>query len=226
MPDGRVIHKTTSGNPNDAPVPETERERLFASLLPVWTEDTKFLVDRLEWLNAADPSGRFIRRLDLASIGVAGHSFGGATAAQFCHDDARCKAGIDMDGRLFGSVVHEGFKQPFLFLLSDHGDAWNSPDCRIAADIRSAAARIPGDRLIVTFQGAHHFSFSDQALVKSQIALKTLRAAGVVGDLDGRDGLDCTRRYAREFFDVHLRGAPREVLYQAPLTPIARFETK
>jgi len=226
MPDGRVIHKTTSGNPNDAPLPEAERERLLESLLRVWTEDTRFLVDRLEWLNAADPSGRFVRRLDLASVGVVGHSFGGATAAQFCHDDARCKAGIDMDGTLYGSVKHEGFKQPFLFLLSDHGDAWNSPDCQIAADIRSAAARIPGDRLIVTFQGAHHFSFGDQALVKSQIVMRVLRAAGVMGDLDGREGLDCTRHYVREFFDVHLRGASREALYEAPLVPAARFEAK
>ena len=72
-------------------------------------------------MNERDPSGRFTGRIELGAVGVVGHSFGGAAAAQFCHDDGRCRAGIDLDGRLFGSVVREGIGQPFLFLLSDHG---------------------------------------------------------------------------------------------------------
>lgn len=101
---------------------------------------------------------------------------------------------------------------------------WGSTDCTICDHIRAVANRIPGDRLIVTVRGAHHFSFSDGALVKSQIVLKALGALGVTGGLDSRAGLAVTSRYAREFFDVHLRGAPREALYRAPLVPAARFE--
>jgi predicted dienelactone hydrolase len=226
MPDGRIIHKTTAGNPGDAPVSAAEQERLLEGLIQIWSADTKFLVDQLVRLNANDPSGGFTGRLDLESIGVVGHSFGGATAAQFCHDDARCRAGIDIDGALYGSVIQEGLTQPFLFLLGDHGDSWNSPDCQPCANIRSAANRIPGDRLIVTLRGAHHFSFSDQALVKSQMVMKVLSTVGIVGGLDARSGLAFTRRYIREFLDVHLHGAPREALYRAPLMPAAHFETK
>jgi predicted dienelactone hydrolase len=225
MPDGRIIHKTTAGNPGDAPLSADEQDRLLEALLKVWAGDTKFLVDQLALLNTDDPSGRFTGRLDLGAIGVVGHSFGGATAAQFCHDDARCQAGVDIDGALYGSVIQEGFTQPFLFLLSDHDDSWNSSDCQICANIRSAANRIPGDRLIVTLLGAHHFSFSDQALVKSQLVMKALGAVGITGGLEGRTGLEYTSRYLREFFDVHLRGAPREALYRAPLMSAARFET-
>ncbi len=220
MPDGRVIHKTTAGNPGDAPVSDAERERLLETLIDVRSADTKFLVDQLTHLNADDPSGTFTGRLDMEAIGVVGHSFGGATAAQICHDDARFRAGMDIDGALYGSVVREGLRQPFLFLLSDHGDAWHSPDCTIAANIRAVSNRLPGDRLIVTLQGAHHFSFSDQALVKSQILMKLLSR------MDSRTSLSCTARYVREFFDVHLRGAPRERSYSGPLMPAARFETK
>lgn len=220
MPDGRVIHKTTAGNPGDAPIPVAEKKGLAETLIGVWSADTRFLVDELARLNAADPSGRFTGRLDTGAIGVAGHSFGGATAAQVCHDDARFRAGIDIDGALHGSVVREGLKQPFLFLLSDHGDTLDSPGYTIAADIRAAANRIPGDRLIVTLRGSHHFSFSDQSLVKSRIVMKAL------GGLDSRTGLSDTARYVREFFDVHLRGAPREPLYSGPLVPAARFETR
>ncbi|MGI8783634.1 MAG: hypothetical protein ACR2L2_08310 [Acidobacteriota bacterium] len=90
----------------------------------------------------------------------------------------------------------------------------------ICGNVRAAANRIPGDRLIVTLRGAHHFSFSDEALVKSQIVLKALGALGVTGGLDSRSGLAFT------FFNVHLRGAPRDVLYGAPLVSAAHFETQ
>jgi hypothetical protein len=36
--------------------------------------------------------------------------------------------GVDLDGAPYGSVVREGVSQLFLFLLSDHGDAWGSAD--------------------------------------------------------------------------------------------------
>ena len=79
-----------------------------------------FALDQLERLNTSDPSGRFLGRLDMQRVGVFGHSLGGATALQFCHDDSRCKAGIDVDGAPLGNVIAEGVTQPFMFLLSDH----------------------------------------------------------------------------------------------------------
>ena len=226
MPDGRVIHKTVAGNPGDAPISQKERERLAQSLIGVWTADTRFLLDEVARMNERDPSGRFTGRIDLGAVGLAGHSFGGATAAQLCHDDGRCRAGIDLDGRLFGSVVREGIGQPFLFLLSDHGVTWTSPDCRICAEIRSAAKRAPADKLIVTLLGAHHFSFGDQALTQSRILRSVLVALGGQGRLDPRTGLATATRYVREFFDVHLRGARRDALYSGPLVAGVRFETK
>lgn len=75
-PDGSVIRKTTPGNAGDAAISATEQQRLLEQLLKVWTADTKFMVDRLEQLNTADPSGRFTSRLNLTALGVAGHSFG------------------------------------------------------------------------------------------------------------------------------------------------------
>ena len=77
-----------------------------------------FAVDRLQELNANDPTGRFNGRLDLTKVGAFGHSLGGASALQFCHDDPRCKAGVDVDGAPLGSAVTDGVKQPFLFLGS------------------------------------------------------------------------------------------------------------
>ena len=75
-----------------------QADQLANKLVQAWTADTGFALDQLERLNASDPSGRFLGRLDMQRVGVFGHSLGGATALLFCHDDSRCKAGIDVDG--------------------------------------------------------------------------------------------------------------------------------
>jgi len=67
-----------------------------------------FVLDRLERLNTSDASGKFTGRLDMTRVGVFGHSFGGAAALQFCHEDSRCKAGIDVDGAPHGSAIQAG----------------------------------------------------------------------------------------------------------------------
>lgn len=110
------------------PITVEEQNRLTNALMTVWSADTHFVLDQLEQLNRSDPSNTFTGRLNLQAVGIFGHSFGGATAAQFCHDDNRCKAGIDIDGAPYGSVVRESLHQPFLFLTSDHGDTTDAAD--------------------------------------------------------------------------------------------------
>src|SRR6184192_4965336 len=104
FPDGRAIGRTPQNNPELCP-----DDRCFNRLLAAWTSDMAFVVDRLERLS----SGKFAGRLDTTRLGVFGHSFGGAQAAQFCAQDPRCKAGIDVDGSLHGSVIQAGIHKPF-----------------------------------------------------------------------------------------------------------------
>lgn len=132
------------------------------ALLTAWTGDVGFVLDRLAQLHASDADGPFTGRLDLTRVGVFGHSLGGATAAQFCHEDSRCKAGIDVDGALHGSVIQRGLHQPFMFLLSDHGQASDPVSRQIEANIHAVYERLPPDgRLHVAIRGANHFTFSD-----------------------------------------------------------------
>jgi dienelactone hydrolase len=212
FPDGRVVARPPTANPEN--LRPADQERLINRLLPMWSGDATFVVDQLDRLNAADPAGRFTGRLDLRRLGIFGHSFGGATALQFCHDDARCKAGIDMDGAPHGSVVKESLTQPFLFLLSDHGDLADPGDREVAADIRSIYDRLPSGRLLVFIRGANHFSFSDQILLKSHLVVRLLQF--FQGGLDGRRGLEITRAFVHTFFDVHLKNAPASLLDQLP----------
>jgi pimeloyl-ACP methyl ester carboxylesterase len=206
LPDGRVVARPPEDNPEN--LGAGEASRLIDRLLPMWTRDTSFVVGRLERLDAAGPSGRFTGRLDLGRLGMLGHSFGGATALQFCHDDPRCRAGIDLDGAPRGSVVRDGPTQPFMFVLSDHSRELSDPSSqRILADIRSIYARLPNGRLMVTLRGANHFSFSDEILLKSHYVVGLARLLGF-GRLEGRRGLAITAEYVHTFFDVYLKGAP------------------
>jgi pimeloyl-ACP methyl ester carboxylesterase len=207
LPDNRVAVRPPTNDPED--MPADQAHRLIDKLLPMWTSDTKFVVSQLEQLNAADPSRKFTGRLDLQRLGMFGHSFGGATALQFCHDDLRCKAGIDIDGAPFGSVVQEGLHQPFMFIFSDHSRELSDPATKqILADFQSLYSRLPNSRFRITIRGAHHFSFSDEALLKSHYLMRALSSVAGFGKLDGRRGLTITSAYVHTFFDVYLNDAP------------------
>lgn len=207
FPDARVMKRAPQNNPELCEgLGEARLAPCVDRVLTAWTSDMAFVLDRLQQLNAADSSGQFKGRLDLARVGVFGHSFGGAAAAQFCHDDSRCKAGINVDGRPFGSVIKEGLHPPFLFLLGDHGHETDPESVQIKADIQSIYDRLPPDgRLLLEIRGANHFLFSDDgALLKSHLAMRTLRMLGFVG-IEGRRQLAVTAYCVHRFFDAYLR---------------------
>jgi predicted dienelactone hydrolase len=205
FPDGRVIARRPENNPEL--FSGEELEHLATKLLAAWTGDIAFVLDRLEQLNASDASGKFTGRLDMTRVGVFGHSFGGATAAQFCSQDSRCKAGIDVDGSLHGSVIRAGVHKPFMFLLSGNGDFSSDAEVRqIGADIQSVYERLPADsRLRIAIRGANHFTFSDDgALLKSHIVMGVLRVFGMLG-IDGPRQLAVTAYCLHSFFDTYLK---------------------
>lgn len=220
FPDGRVIERRPENNPEL--FSGEEMIRLANKLLAAWTEDIAFVLDRLERLNASDASGKFTGRLDMTRVGVFGHSLGGATAAQFCSEDIRCKAGIDVDGAPLGSVIQTGMHKPFMILLSGQGDFSSDAEIRqIMADIQSIYDRLPAnERLRIVIRGANHFTFSDDgALLKSHLMRGLLRVFGKLG-IDGRRQLAVTAYCVHSFFDAYLKGASVSRLkISSPLYP-------
>ena len=203
--DGRVMNRTPQNDCEERK--STEQLDCFNKLLGAWTTDMTFVLDRLEQLNTSQgPDNKFAGRLDLTRVGAFGHSFGGAQALQFCHDDSRCKAGIDIDGRPLGSVIREGVHQPFMFLVSAQIHSSDPENRQVKGDIQSIYDRLPPDgRLFVAIRGANHFTFSDDgALLKSELVRRTLRAFGALG-IDGQRQLAVTAYCVRSFFDAHLK---------------------
>jgi dienelactone hydrolase len=217
FPDGRVATRAAGGDFDRMPSsPNTQH--LAKQLMSTWITDTKFVLDQLQDLNANDPTGRFKRKFGMQKVGLAGHSLGGATAAQFCHDDPRCKAGIDIDGMPFGSVIQDGLHQPFFFLMSDHSSEESGSESQtVERNIESIYDHVPeGKRWGMTIMGANHFTFSDQMFTESPIMMFFLRRAGVMGSLEKRRGLSITATCVHTFFDVYLKGAPAEEMNNLP----------
>jgi dienelactone hydrolase len=203
--DGRVVGRAPANNVENAN--GNLADPVVGRLLTMWLTDVKAVVDQLARLNDAT-SGMFAGRVDFARLGAVGHSFGGAQALQFCHDDLRCRAAIDLDGTPFGSVVTDGLAKPAMFLLSDHSREMADPEShKVLGMIQGIYTRLPEPRLYATIRTANHFSFGDQILLNSQTAVALLRLAGFPA-LDGRRGLSISNGYVRTFFDVTLNGAP------------------
>jgi pimeloyl-ACP methyl ester carboxylesterase len=222
FPDGRIVDRAPQNNPEVCVVSDAaEMERCVSRFMTAWTGDIAFVLDRLTALNASDPSGRFVGRLDMTRVGIFGHSLGGAVAAQFCGGDSRCKAGIDIDGAPHGSVIRDGLAQPFMFLLSDHRREADPDSVHIKQDIQSIYGRIPPDRrLLVTIRGAFHFMFSDDgAVMKSSVVRGVLRVLGKLDIAAGRQVAVATY-CVHTFFDHYLKGTGDSRLnISSPLYP-------
>jgi predicted dienelactone hydrolase len=215
FPDGRVFTRNTQSDFDS--MPYAAGEKAATQAMGVWIEDVKFVLLQLQELNAKDPSGRFKGKLDLQRVGIVGHSLGGATAAQFCHDDAQCKAGIDIDGIPFGSVVQESMHQPFFFVLSDHRKESGPEPPLVEGKMGSIFSKLPADtRWQAMIDGANHFTFSDQMFTKSPVMIMALQTIGVMGPLEKRRGITIAGDCVHSFFDVYLKGAPTSQLKALP----------
>jgi dienelactone hydrolase len=134
-------------------------------------QDVSFALDQLTHMNASDPVWR--GKLDLARVGVAGHSFGAYTtlasaganysALAMGRADARIKAAIPMSAPVPANKqrldeAYAGVKIPCLHMT---GTEDNSP----IGDTNAEERRLPfdhcrnSDQFLITFTGGDHAIF-------------------------------------------------------------------
>ena len=85
----------------------------------LWESDTKATLKKLEIINGKDENLAGI--FDLETMGIFGHSLGGATAGQLCAEKSPFKAGINLDGFQFGDLYDSELRVPFMFVSSNPG---------------------------------------------------------------------------------------------------------
>lgn len=212
--DGKVVPQLPQNN--SEALSGKEAQDVTEKLIQAGSADMTFALDQLEQLNATDPSGRFRGRMNLDRVGVFGDSIGGAEALQFCHDDARCKAVVDIDGAPGGGVISTGVTQPCMFILGDYSREPEAKRNQMMADIHSIYDRLPTDRRRqVIINGANHSNFSDVGVLHTPLLMRVFRKLGLVR-LDGHRQLEVSVHFVTEFFDVYLRGAPMSKIADRP----------
>jgi len=164
-------------------------------------QDAAFVLDTLEELDAGDPIGMFTGRLDLANVGMFGHSYGGGNSLDMCFLDARIDAAVDIDGGSIYHVDEAGTDRPVMFILTP--DRW-----QLFQTIRDTWHRLRGFGLLVTVDDTTHISFIDNGWIFTQLV-----GYEVMSDDDWRLGtidpavlVQIERAFVLSFFDVHLRG--------------------
>jgi hypothetical protein len=118
-------------------------------------------------------------------------------------EDRRIKAGVNLDGGLFGPVVAAGLARPFMLVgAQEHGRDNDPTWAQFWANLR-------GWRLNLRLAGAAHNSFTDfQALLPQVAGVLNLPPEVVqqqIGTIDPQRSVINQRAYVTAFFDLHLR---------------------
>src|SRR5262249_11155339 len=94
--------------------------RFARERIEVRARDASFVISQLAKLNRSNTM--FRGRINLARIGIFGHSRGGLAAAMACQEDRQIKACLNMDGGTLGGpfypdVKGPGVQQPFMWFI-------------------------------------------------------------------------------------------------------------
>jgi predicted dienelactone hydrolase len=159
-----------------------------------WVKDTRLVLDRLADLPRTTTAGRLASRLDLGRLGAFGHSMGGVTAGEFCLEDRRCRAGLNLDGiPQYGTMIDRRLAKPFLMVYSARPGRTGASD----AIYRRAASRY----FRCDVRDTLHVDFSDMVLWDGP-----LRQSGALGTLPPARAVEITRTIVRQYFDQELLG--------------------
>ncbi len=179
--------------------------------LTLWVGDTRYLMDEIEKINAgadtgiAGPAKRFAGHLDAARMGVLGMSFGGATAGEICLSDARCKAGLNLDGGQFGDMVDHPLSTPFLYFTSE-GNKMNDP---IYENSR-------GDLYKVRVLRSTHLNFTDLSLALPGFKWISIQGMSILGRVNANEMEHTMNAYTLAFFQRYLQGKAEPLLDGPP----------
>ncbi|WP_460493496.1 alpha/beta hydrolase family protein [Dactylosporangium cerinum] len=208
FPGGRVEPNTITALVAQIQDP-AQFDAFAAKMVAVRSADLRFVLDRLAVLDSGGNPDAQRRRLpagtcgslQLSRIGVLGHSLGGATVAQVMHDDRRIRAGLNLDGALYGVDAAAGLDRPFLLFAAGDTDRGNTPGWGAFAD------HLRGWHRELRMPAARHLSFHDSVLmVPALAALPGAQVTDAYGTIDGPRVAAVARAYVGAFFDLHLRG--------------------
>jgi predicted dienelactone hydrolase len=176
--------------------------------------DIRFVLDQAARIETGEIASPLAGKLDLAQVGIFGHSTGAGAAVETCYVDARCKAGLTEDAWLIPysrEMVSAGLSQPFLMMSSETWQAKRNPPLQA-----QLFQNLKSDAYHLSLKGTNHYSFSDISLFLPLIS----RISS--GSLFRQTPQQIINAYTIDFFDHYLKGQPAGLLdaNSAPLPSV------
>ena len=213
---GQILGGDTIGILEQAQVALNRARPIAIAELRQWSEDVGFVLDRLAEMNLT--GGFFDGQIDLSRTGVVGFSLGGATAGQFCVTDSRCRAGINIDGFMFGDVLDSNLKVPFMFIHSEN------PELKPGLAGALFYERAESSAYVVQIAGAMHGDLGAPKPNGQPIILEM--GISLSQFPDGAYLARIMNDYILAFFDKHLKSMPAPLLDSSPPYPEVLFMKK
>lgn len=182
--------------------------------------DTKFMVDSVQ-------NGAFKELTpccDFKNIGVVGHSLGGMMSNLLCKLDSRVKAGISLDGPLYGPNATQPHHKPFMFMIAStfyetFGDEEGLRITGITKEEFKKSLEIFGqtngaDSYKIVLKNADHCTFADDTILVGFLKqiFNTEDINMCTGTIDGFKASKIIRAYVCAFFDMYLKNQPSQLL--------------
>jgi len=202
-----------------------ENARILSGWISIRLADLRFVMDRLEEIDNSSGKDPLAGRMDLQRIGWIGHSLGGASVSEFCREDVRCQAVLNLDGPLAddqASVKEAPFPHPLMLMYSGvlYTDSNYHNLIYTASDQAFQRATQPAYALVIA--GAGHMNFTDLPLISPVLA-----GALGTGPINPGRCIRIVNAYALAFFDKHLKGEVVPLLDSAsPEYPEVAFEAR
>ena len=193
-----ALHDGTIARFDEGPFALQERPTWVSNRIAVRVQDVLFVFSQLKAANNVGDQ-LLSGRMDLANVGVMGHSLGGITASQACLAEKQFSACLNIDGLQRGGPFSADANpvppdQPFMFLTKEQTLPPASLDL---------FKTIPGGSFRVVIPAASHDSFTDGPLL-TPVLLPLPNASDRI--------LALFRNYTLAFFDQTLRHQPSALL--------------
>ena len=167
-----------------------------APITQIMADDDAFVIGELGELNEGKIDSRFKGKLNLAEIGVIGHSVGGAVAYNMAINDRRVKAAIDLDGVVYITPPKDlNDIAPFLMLANDkyHVQAIEKREC-LMEKFSSISSTPEGQQEIRNMYGSKkaYEEAYDEAQKNIRGLAEVLKASGNLYTIVGSDHMKFT----------------------------------
>lgn len=184
--------------------------RIAARSAPHWVLDRLFLHDQLQSGGAPASISEIVAASNLDRVGEMGMSFGGSTSGALCIIDARCAAGVNLDGADYHFLAFDtAMPTPFLMFHSDPELIYASMGAAEAQPRTFnefsyepiATAGENTDLYRFALRDTHHLGVSDFSLFVRRPVRDYL-----FGAAPGTVTTGAQNAFVRGFFDRYLRG--------------------